>query len=695
MGKRLSSSLFALCMSIFLCPAVYSDTPIKNDNEEAQIQNLTQETQELHEELKELKGELKTVAHEKNNHARIGHHKAMNKTHAATSAVLSATLQNEPVVVHHHLKTLMASSAVSTVNNAAAATNNAATTPTNSNNSSGSDNTSVDNAADNTVTTNNSDQGETGNEIDTRRLKKGRKHRKITAVANIPAPAATIASPTNTPAVTTPAVATPVVTTTTAATTTTEVPATATSSTATATTAAASTTAADNSNLVIKSLYYVYSSPQYLLGIPVIISPFLGAPPAYDASDLIINFPNVNTDLLVLEERQTLGNVYTQNNLPPPTNTFLALSGSIVGQVSATSPYVGRFNTTTDVPASNVSFIAGINKWFTGFVSLQYDNTGPTAEIPPRSGPIASNSRVFIDQSFITIGSLADAGWYGTIGQIYVPFGAYNSFLTTGTLTSDLFQTKARAVLLGYTHGFANNNTVYLQMYGFSGDSRVFVDTTINTFGANLSLLINRDKWSLNVGAGGITNVANALGMQLTGGIPDIGNSQFFAGFAQVNANEVLRHFVPGADVNGTLTIGSFSLVAEDMMAVIPFSLINAGFIHDPNFIDGLSRGHGAKPQAGDFEANYKFNIGDKPSSIAVGIGETKQALAFILPAESFGVSFTTSLLRNTVESIGIAHDIQYTTSDHASGQRLSIAIGQGVLGRSSNIALLQVSIYF
>lgn len=424
------------------------------------------------------------------------------------------------------------------------------------------------------------------------------------------------------------------------------------------------------------------STPVSLGGYSAIIAPYLGRTPAIDGADLLTNLSQQNSDLLALQYRQELAGTSTKQRV---TDYYLILSGGIGGQLDAINTYVGRSTSDVDVTIANITALAGIGSWVTAFLSFDYDNLPLASLYPPQFGPRIGNSRIYLDQGYITVGNLDKSDWYASVGQMYVPFGLFNSFMINGPLTAALFTTAERPLLLGYSH--SNGVTeLDLNVYAYQGDTYTSVKSSaINEWGLGADYYVRKANWSGSIGAGFISNIADAEGMQLNGQGPQFCNR--FGGFAfPCNNGNVLVHRVPGFDMHATWTMGAYSLLAEYLTATRTFNPLDMSYGHE-----------GARPQALDLEASYLFTIYNRPTSISIGYGSTKEALALLLPAQEFSLTLTTSIWRNTTESLGFQHDINYGNRSLASGQTLPVytAGNRANLGKSSNIGLVAISVFF
>lgn len=426
-------------------------------------------------------------------------------------------------------------------------------------------------------------------------------------------------------------------------------------------------------------LSLLVNAPLTLGGMPVVTSPYLGIRSAFDASDLVSNFPNVNLPFRLLQQRQKIENVFKENHQPYPDNPFVDLSGTVQPIMFFNKPYQGSWQNGIDLPTASLDAMGNINRWVMSFIRFSFDNNPPGNFTPPIIGPVIANSRVFLDQGFVSIGNLNCSPIYFTMGQIFVPFGKYSSNMISSTLPQLLGRTKARAVTLGLYKEW-KNSSLNLQGFVFRGDARLtHTSSKMNQGGANIDYALNFSKWNTLVGASYIANIADSLNMQQNGAA--IGFAGFAGPFPTIES-EVLAHRVPGVDVHGSLGIGKFGFLAEYVTATTDFA-----------FDDLTFNGHGARPSAASFEAVYNFNICNMPASIAAGYQQTRQALAVLLPRERYLGAFNISIWKDTIESIEVRHDVNYDSDDFATGR--GVAVDTTGLGNSSNAITLQIAVYF
>jgi hypothetical protein len=419
--------------------------------------------------------------------------------------------------------------------------------------------------------------------------------------------------------------------------------------------------------------------PFFIIGTPVISSPFIGINSEYNASDLVVNQPYVNEDLYLLQQRKQIFNYLQRNGHQLADTPIINLSGKIESQIFHTDHF-GNFqnNSATDIDLTGIELDTEIlvNQWVTGLIAFVYDNTPPTDMSPRR----IDNSRVLLERGFLTIGNLAKFPLYATMGQFYVPFGQYSSAMISDPFTKTLGRTKARALELGFSKQFNDENNLNLSAFVFRGPSRTSIDNNgLRNYGANAEYIFTKPKWNIDVAGSYIRSIADSIGMQHNGN----NGPNNFAGFATNNNTELLNP-VPGLDARGTLNVSSFSLTGEYVTASRSFSQTVLSF-----------NGQGAKPSAFHIEAGYKFNVLEKPSGINIGYDESKDALGLLIPKKRYIATVSTSIWKDTIESIEFHHAIDYSAADTALGQSgLGLNPINGT-GKSGNTVILQVGLYF
>ena len=435
--------------------------------------------------------------------------------------------------------------------------------------------------------------------------------------------------------------------------------------------------------------YLPQSGIQYLpvdVDVPgqsfVSTGPYIGVPLQYSGSNLIVNNPSVNQDVALLNLRKNINQRLAALGLTPhDEHSHLLLSGVVEGQAIYRDIGHGPDSSDIDLTSAGIdAYILGPSTWTSGLISISYDNN-----IGAQTGSLSTNartqnSRLFVNKAFITVGDFSQSPFYGTIGQMYVPFGTYSTTMVSSPLTKLLFRTQERAILLGYQQ--QGPCAFYASGYTFKGDSFVGSTSRVNNGGVNAGYRFDRGFITGNIGGGVIANVADSQGMQNTG--TPVGTPLLFGGFGgpSGSGNEQIQHRVAGYNMRGLLSFGkSVDFLIEYISATSRFSTL-----------DMTLNGHGAKPQALNTELAYSFQALPKPVSISVGYGMAKDALAVGLPLNRYSFVVNTSLWRNTLQSLEFRHDKNYAASNTATG---STVIAPSASGQSDSIVTAQFDIYF
>lgn len=425
--------------------------------------------------------------------------------------------------------------------------------------------------------------------------------------------------------------------------------------------------------------------------------PYIGIPLEFSGSNLIVNSPSVNEDIILLKLRRNIIQRLESYGRPEEANgSHILLSGTIQGQAlftnnSNSSNNQSDINLTT---AALDAYILGPSRWTSGLLELSYDNNIGTETGSFSSNNRTQNSRVYINKAFVVIGDFLQTPFYATFGQMYVPFGVYSTTLVSDPLTQTLARTKARAILFGYKQQSVNN--FYASAYIFRGASHASATSRVNNGGINVGYGFKMNQVNADVGAGVIANIADSQGMQYTG------NQPLFAGFGGptvvtvatttpgvtanlINVdtgNEKLVHRVPAYDAHALLGFGdNIQVIGEYIAASTNFN---------PN--DMTYNSHGARPQALALEGIYNIPKFYYHTSVALAYGMSKNALAIGLPAKRYSFVVNQSWWKDTLQSLELRHDINYSGSATSSGSNVT---GPSGTGQSANMITFQFSYFF
>jgi hypothetical protein len=374
-----------------------------------------------------------------------------------------------------------------------------------------------------------------------------------------------------------------------------------------------------------------------------------------------VNISSVNTDVALLQQQQQFENAANKLGIPLPSHARLNVSGQIQPQASYTTNYGGGNSSNMIMNDAELDLVPILNRWVMGYMDFAY-NPNPNYNTPLN----VLNSPLTIDRAFLTLGNLNSLPVYTTVGQSYVPFGQYNTYMINNPYTKDLGRTKALTAILGFHPKSATG--FMAQLYGYRGYTTLGNPVTnpssggpsnINQYGANVDYSFNYSDWSSDSAVSYISNLADSVVMQ-TGGVNAPGfalNQPVPIGAATTTqVNETLSHNIPALDAREQIGYKAFTLIGEYVGALTPFSATNMTF-----------NGNGAKPQALDVEGVYTFDLLSKPSSFAIGYNHTWQALALAFPENSYAATLNVSILRDILASVQFEHDQNYSSHDTSS----------------------------
>lgn len=413
----------------------------------------------------------------------------------------------------------------------------------------------------------------------------------------------------------------------------------------------------------------------YFGSTPILSAPYIGTQTMFDGSHLIVNIPSTNEDLRLLQYQQKLYNTYRDSCIPYPQNPYVQFSGKIEGQVMASTPYTGNRTSDINLTGAELDMAAVLNQWAVSFLGFVYNSNPPSPNNPPITR--TANSEVQLSKGFLSIGNFDKAPIYGTLGQFVVPYGSYASNMLTAPLTVSVGQMLERAILLGYSP--SPKGGPYGSVFTFKGDSGSGGTLGhINQVGVNVGYAHNFQRIKTDIGGGYIANIADSGGMQ------NNGQTTGFTGFGGSQASESLVHRVPAIDLRGNIAFDKYNLRAEYINSIRSF-----------NPYDMSYNGGTAKPSALNVEASYSFLTFAHPSAVAIGYGNSSQALALLIPKQRYVASYNVAIWRHTIGTIEFRHDINYGSGDYASGGGdLPVDTGNN-LGHTSQTLTAQLGVYF
>lgn len=410
----------------------------------------------------------------------------------------------------------------------------------------------------------------------------------------------------------------------------------------------------------------------YIAGTPVVSSPYLGARPAFDGSDYIVNISSINRDIRLMQQRRRLYRAYESIGYPHPNVPIIALSGKVEPIATVNQPVVGATTGDITLGSGELDIAAVLNDKVEAYIGIAYDESPPAV-----GGQRIANSAFNLNMGFVNIGDLDESPFYFTGGQLFVPYGRFSTAMVSAPLTMLMARTKSRPFILGYKS--QKDTGMFAALYGFSSD------TTMGSSaagGLNLGYIYGRGDVTGEVGASFLSSLNDSGGMQRNGSQP----GTTFGGFSSPsNGSENVKK-IPGVGAHWNMSFDRYNLTAEWVASMHAFRT------QDLSFND-----HGASPQAGQLEAGMTFMSFHRPSSLGIDYQWTRDALALNLPQQRISAVYNISIWKDTIESLEYRHDINYKLGQYANGAAPAGIVNANTLGTggSSDTVLAQIGVFF
>lgn len=316
------------------------------------------------------------------------------------------------------------------------------------------------------------------------------------------------------------------------------------------------------------------------------------------------------------------------------------ISGLIEVEAYHASPYAGDNESDIVLATFELGIEAQINDWATATAALLYEQDETDLEV---------------DVASIAIANEEASPFFLTAGQIYVPFGTFETNLVSDPLTLEIGEARETAVQVGFVAG-----DVLGSLYVFNGDRKIDGENQIGSWGANLGYAHEGDDRAWAFGAGYINDIGDSDTLQ------DATNDNRVAalealieeGIDTAGFSVDPTERVGGWTIHAAATFGAFNLIGEYLSATDDFDLDSLGF-----------EDAGARPSAWNIEAGFAFPVMGRESVAAVAYQGTREALALELPEERWLLGWSIELFDRTSLSLEWAHDIDYSASDGGTGE--------------------------
>jgi len=226
-----------------------------------------------------------------------------------------------------------------------------------------------------------------------------------------------------------------------------------------------------------------------------------------------------------------------------------------------------------------------------------------------------------------------------TAGQLYVPFGRFETGLISDPLTLELGETRETTFKLNYEQG-----PIAGSLYVFDGDVSRDGGNGIENWGANISYTGN----GVSVDLGYINSLGDSDAIQ------------------DSLATQGMDNFSDGFTAFFSYDIDAFTFIAEYVTALDSFN--------DVAF-------NGAKPSTSNLEIDYSINLFGKPGTLIAAYQTSDDSLTLGLPESRFllglGAELNDYFGLNFGLSIEYANEQDYDVSDGGTGEETNTFTAQ------------------
>lgn len=252
------------------------------------------------------------------------------------------------------------------------------------------------------------------------------------------------------------------------------------------------------------------------------------------------------------------------------------------------------------------------------------------------------SNNITLDEATIRIANTDEFPLYTQVGKWAVPFGNFDTAMSTDPITKTLGETKENALLVGATaNGFS------FEGFAYNGDTQKSGEgNNIDQFGLNVGYAGDVDGLAVAVGAGYINNIADS------DGVTD-----------KISSGTAMKDYVGGMSLNGSVGISGV--------------LFSAGYIKATDAFDSTElafNSKGAQPEAWNTELSYTTNILDKETTFAATYQGSDEALALELPEQRLGAAVSVVVYDNTSLTLEYLHDEDYEISKGGTGNSAQTA---------------------
>ncbi|MDH5179073.1 MAG: LbtU family siderophore porin [Gammaproteobacteria bacterium] len=291
----------------------------------------------------------------------------------------------------------------------------------------------------------------------------------------------------------------------------------------------------------------------------------------------------------------------------------ITVSGLLEAEYGQTSVDGGASESDIVLATVELAFEAKLNDKVSTHLSFLYEEGDTTYEVD--EGYIAYNM----------------GGFTIKMGQMYVPFGSYETNVISDPLTLEIGETRDSALMLEGEAG-----SLQYAAYLFNGVTlKTGSEEAVDKMGLRLAFV----KEGMDIGVDYISNIADTATVS-----------------SNVTSTPAIQTEVSGMVLHANLTFGSLHVIFENLTSD-KFDAADLSF-----------KGNGAELSATNMEVGYDFNMGGMESTFAVAMQTTEEASGLGLPESRMLIALSMKLQKDTALSFEYATSSDYSIADGGTG---------------------------
>lgn len=315
----------------------------------------------------------------------------------------------------------------------------------------------------------------------------------------------------------------------------------------------------------------------------------------------------------------------TQKKVEETSPAFLdtvQIGGLLEFEATATDTFSGADSSDLSLAKAELSFSAKPHEYVTTNVVALYED---------------GNNNITLDEATIEIANKEEFPLYTKAGKWALPFGNYDTAMSTDPITKTLGETKENSLLVGATYkGF------FGEVFAFNGDTQKSGEgNNIDQYGLNVGYGGDVDGLEVAVAAGYINNIADSDGLT-----------------DKISGSTAIQDYVGGVSLNGSVSMSGVTFAAGYVKATDAFQSGELAF-----------NSKGAQPRAWNTELSYTTEILGKETTFAATYQGSDEALALELPESRLGAAVTVGIFDKTAVTVEYLADEDYSTSEGGTGK--------------------------